>query len=253
MTNETMDAFVSLTVGREHRFLGTDKLAAQDHDLAREIHDTFSMMTSYGDQFGAAVHLFDFSSYQCAALMTQMDGAVSVDMPRDKLFREAARRQALRQEFEPRRRVFSEWMFIAARQGAICLFNLGKSMEGVRADLKKCPSLNALVDQEKVSEATRILRERFPRFEGIRHFVAHDAEFSRSRESRTKHALRDAVRVGDFMEAGAANPIGQNLNGDEFLCSFEGKLVSYQINVESFQHAKAAILTMIGAFDAAMH
>jgi hypothetical protein len=251
---DIIGTFVPLAIDREIRFLDDEKIAVNDRELARDIHSRLSSIVSYGSEFGQAVHLFDFARAQCRALDETMmaTATISPDQRGDQALQAMAKRQALRAELEPRERVFRGWKFIAARQGAISLFNLGKAMQSIRADLKNCPSLDSIVKQEDLAGALRTYRSRFPRFEGVRHVVAHDAEFFGPQEQRFKHALREPIKRGSFIEAGAGLPLGQNLNGDEFLCSFEGKLVSYQINAESFEYAKTAILAMIGTFDDAM-
>jgi hypothetical protein len=251
---DTNGKFVPLAINREFRFLDDDKIATDDLDLARDIHSRLRSIVSYGDEFGQAVHLFDFARAQSLTLNDQMNTAANIapDQSRENLFEAMERRQALRAELDPRERVFGGWKFIAARQGAISLFNLGMAMQKIRADLKSCPSLNLIVKQERLVGALQKYRGRFPRFEGVRHVVAHDAEFFAPQDERFKHALREPIKRGSFIEAGAGLPLGQNLNGDEFLCSFEGKLVSYQINAESFEYVKTAIMAMIDAFDDAM-
>jgi hypothetical protein len=249
-----VEAFVPLAIDCEFRFLDDKKVKENDLDLARDIHSRLHSIVSYGDEFGHAIHLFEFARVQERAFRQNINACAipSPDQPRDQFLEAIAGREALLAELEPMIRVYGGWQFIAARQGAISLYNLGKAMQSIRADLKNCPSLNSIVKREELANASRTYRNRFPRFEGVRHVVAHDAEFFGPQEQRFKHALREPIKRGSFIEAGAGIPLGQNLNGDEFLCSFLGKVVSYQINVDSFEHAKAAILAMIGAFDDAM-
>jgi hypothetical protein len=166
----------------------------------------------------------------------------------------SAERQRLRDDLHPQMDVYRRWLFIAARDGAVTIYNLGKTMEGIRANLKNCPSLNAMVDQETLSESTRILRQRFPRFEGFRHMVAHAAEFSQTKEARDRHSTTAAIDNGLLKKPeGGDIFIGPSLIGREFTGTFEGKVLSYEISLQSFEHIKSAVLMFAAAFRPAVN
>jgi len=138
------------------------------------------------------------------------------------------------QDRELRRR----WRLLSGRDGAVTIYNLGKAMEGIRASLKNCPSLNSLVDQSLLAESTQTLRTSFPRFEGIRHTVGHGAEFMRDEQSQGKHEFRGVMIANSLFER-------------EFTATFEGKVSSYEISSQSAQNLQSAVTTMLSAFEQA--
>src|SRR5262245_16361829 len=117
-----------------------------------------------------------------------------------------------------------KWVQIAARDGAITIFNFGKSYEAVRASLKTCPALIPFVDETKLEAAGKKLRERFPRFEAVRHTVAHAAEFHRNENQMKAHAY-------------AAGPtslfISGMLDGRTFSGTYENEIFSYEVSKET--------------------
>lgn len=190
-----MGKFIPLLIEHEHFFFDDERIAPDDEMTAREIHHSMSSAVSYGEEFGAAVQLFDFSH----AMQRQFKMPVAPREFTDWVdFDEHSR---LRKEAQEQADVYSRWLFIAARDGAITLYNLGRTMEGARAALKNCASLNQLIDHDALSKATKMFRQRFPRFEALRHMVAHDAEFSQTQKAREDHAAAAPIE-SDFLVAG---------------------------------------------------
>ena len=250
-----MIKFIPLKIECDLFFFDKDRIAEEDSDLASEIHRNLSSTARYGEDFGAAVQLFDFSLAQDNELRNLMPPPPNMEgLSIEEHMALTRERQRLRDELHPQRAIYTSWLFIAARDGAITIYNLGRSMEGIRASLKNCPSLNASVDQEALSESTRILRQRFPRFEGFRHMVAHAAEFSQTQEARDRHSTTAAIDNGLIRKAeGGDIFIGPSLMGREFTCTFEGKVLGYEISLESFEHIKKAALMFISAFRPAVN
>jgi hypothetical protein len=183
------------------------KIAPEDKSLALNIQTNLYLLTEHLKDFKAAISLFEHAT-------------------------------KLGAEHTAEKQLYSQWRFIAGRDGAVTIYNLGKTMEGIRASLHNCPSLNALVDQSLLTESTRILRQNFPRFEGIRHTIGHMAEFLRDNESRQEHG------VGGVM-------IANSLFGRTFTATFEGKILGYEISAQSAGHLQLAVTTMLNAFKAA--
>jgi len=218
-----------------------DRIAEEDRNVAWEINDSLYSITRYGEDFGAAVQLFDFSTAQSDEL--QRLKPLQPDMtslPTPEHVAQVTAYTSAVWDVRAQRQIYDRWHFIAARDGAVTIFNFGRSMEGIRASLRKCPSLNAIIDQDALSASTRMLRDRFPRFDGMRHTVAHAAEFSHTEEARADHA------AGNLF-------ISSSLFGREFTATFDGKVVSYEISMDSFEVLKAVALMFISAFRPAVN
>jgi hypothetical protein len=79
------------------------------------------------------------------------------------------------------------WHFIAARDGAMTIFHFAKVLENMMASIGQCPTILALVDRDKFKKVRKNLRELFPRFEAVRHSVAHAGELMKDPETAESH------------------------------------------------------------------
>jgi hypothetical protein len=128
------------------------------------------------------------------------------------------------------------WTAVAARDGAITVFNFGKSIEIIIANTSRCETLMGKIDHEQLRTAGRLLRQHFPRFEGIRHSITHMAEFHSSvakiRSHRvTKHPQGDPL-IDKVLSMGPLFP-GGDLFGQTFIAAHDGKALSYELNSAS--------------------
>jgi hypothetical protein len=238
---EAVMVFMPLEIEYDRPYFDNSRIVPNERDRAWEISRNLYSLIAHAQDFGAAVQLFDFAMASYLEIQNQIP---SYKPGTTEL------RHALRQKLRPSMNIYERWQFIAGRDGAITIYNLGRAMEGIRASLKSCPSYNALINQDALTESTQILRRRFPRFEGVRHTVGHAAEFSQSPEARAKHASTEAMdgTRGMTKPEGTSVYIGRSFNGREFFATFDGKIVSYELSLESFEHAKRAVLKMIEAF-----
>jgi hypothetical protein len=250
-----MIKFVPLQIKYDLPQFDPSRIAKDDEESSWEIQGNLHSITRYGEDFGAAVQLFDFAIAQGNELKKLMPPPPNREgLSIDEQMALSNQRQLLRNELQPQEQIYNRWKFIAARDGAITIYNLGMSMQGIRASLKDCPSLNASVDQATLSASTRLLRQRFRRFEGFRHMVAHAAEFSQTKDARAEHSTTAAMDNGLIKKPeGGDIFIGPSLNGREFIGTFEGKVLSYEISLESFEHIKKAALMFICAFRPAVN
>lgn len=214
------------------------KLEKDDHRAAMFIQNGIRDIGRYMDDFAAAVSLFDFSETADRQLFAARPNILS---PERDAWREQSRR-------------YTAWMMIAARDGAMTIFHFGKAYEGIRASLKSCSSLDNLVNHAKLTEAGRLLRKHFPRFEAIRHPVAHSAEFHRNEKVWNEHAFSGPYDDG-FISIGPAvkkASVSQNLANRVFSVTFEGEVFSYEVNKTSLDALRQIVDTTFAAFDAAV-
>lgn len=82
--------------------------------------------------------------------------------------------------------------------------------------------------------------------------VAHEAEFSQTKESQSEHAVSGAMDRWTISKADGGDLfIGPSLAGREVICTFEGKPLSYEISVDTFERVKACVLQLHSAFEPA--
>lgn len=228
------------------------KIPYKDRDSAMMIWNSVSALSNYGETFGAAVQLFEFALSHAQELWA-MRPPQPTEGSLDEIIAIGDSRQAILNEIMPRFKLFQEWQSIAARDGAISIFNVIEAMNGIKSSVFACPSIRALVDRGAFGEAERILEGRFPDYVSIRHAVAHAGEFLSREKERRKHSVSAGLDDGRFKPAGATLFVGPSLNGREFAVTARGKLLKYEVSPESFEHIKSAILTFQAAFHPAIN
>ena len=120
--------------------LNEEGLPEAERETARNISSALMSLMSYIESFRDALALFDFC---------------------DTLDKRAAGNNA--------------WKFLAARDGAMTIFHIGRAMAAVHEalDARSCPALLAMIDIPALRLARRRLEGLFPDFEELRHSVAH--------------------------------------------------------------------------------
>lgn len=109
------------------------------------------------------------------------------------------------------------WQKIAARDGAISIYHFGCVLDGIKASLPTCPTVNAHVDHGIIRLARKDYRRAFPHYERIRHVVAHSADFISTTKNRERHSRRGAFKA-------KAGTVGVEINDDQRVTQFSGNL-----------------------------
>ena len=129
--------------------------------------------------------------------------------------------------------------YIAARDGAMAIYNFAKTTETFSPRLKVSPTLSSYVDHQQLRSSCKALGQLFPHFEGIRHSVAHSAEL---RNERQKHQIRQPVPglIPGIALGGPNTPIDvrNTLRGRTFMNTFKGKLQTYEMSLDTLAGLK---------------
>ncbi|PDT76991.1 hypothetical protein [Bradyrhizobium sp. C9] len=189
--------------------LGANSLPEHERRAGNDVQQTLRALSSYASDFGAAVRLFDesFNEYARATITnTTSDGLAR--------------------------------MHIAARDGAVTIWNFAKALESTaRPIFTECPTLAQYVDRKQLKAANKLLRQLFPDFAEIRHSVGHAQEL---REEATKHQVDGTV--GEMFPTLHAHPLAtvqtkilirNSLHGRTFRNTFEGRLRTYEVSSDS--------------------
>jgi hypothetical protein len=128
------DIFAGLTpVVGDWPDLGANTLPLSERRAGNEIQQSLHALSSYSNDFGAAVRLFDesFNDYARATITnTTNDGLAR--------------------------------MHIAARDGAVTIWNFARTVEGIgRRAFKECPTLARYVDRTQLRSAAASIISRF--------------------------------------------------------------------------------------------
>jgi hypothetical protein len=190
--------------------LGANTLPQNERRAANEIQQSLRGLSSYAADFGAAVRLFDES------------------------FIEHARATVTNTTNDGHAR-----MLIAARDGAMTIWNFGKTLdEGLTGRIfNECPTLSQHVDHKQLRSARKLLVQSFPDFVPIRHSVAHAAE---RKNKAANHMIEETVRnVFPALQDHAVGSvktkilIRNGLQGRKFLNTFEGQLRTYEVTTDT--------------------
>ena len=141
------------------------------------------------------------------------------------------------------------WKLMAARDGALTLYHFGRAAEATRNNLHFCPALKATVDLITLKAALKQFETAFPKWEAIRHSVAHQGDLTRTDEQLKKHGLRSPYNCNG-MVSGKGGLITNSLNGDVYIVSWEGEVFTYRINRSNLETLCGIADQIYKAFDA---
>jgi hypothetical protein len=155
--------------------------------------------------FRAAVALFDFSRAQVIRAIKSQEERKTISKD------------------------IREWQFIAARDGAMSIYHIGKVLKEIYPLLNKCPTILARTDRHSLRITRKKFLSFFPNFENIRHSSAHAAEYAA--DTTGKHAITGPISHSIIQAgSGAKITIAGALNDREFVSTFDGKIQSYEIS-----------------------
>lgn len=123
-------------------------------------------------------------------------------------------------------RWFSQWVFIAGRDGAMSINNMAMGLHYARRLIGSVASSRPHVDFAALKEAENLFREKFPNAEKMRHAVAHQEFYSNpNRDTRLAQVYDDGN-----MRLGALNNAAGNISDDAYTTSWQGEMLKYHLN-----------------------
>lgn len=169
-----------------------ERVPKEDREVALHVDRELTLLCCYADELGAAISLFQTLKAQ---LSTTKDREL--------------------------KRQLHSWQSVAARDGAVTIFNFAECMEGIKEQLHATPSLKALVDWREVRSIGKDFKIAFPDTEKLRHAVTHAGELTKSPKQREKNLP----------------PISfQNcISGDNYVTAHGGVHRSYAVTPLTFQ------------------
>ncbi|HEY8066660.1 MAG TPA: hypothetical protein VIF40_18325 [Methylosinus sp.] len=194
-----------------------DHLPESERDEAFALQRNVASLTGIYDSFEAAVTLFE----DCSGPPPRLDGDESrIDMKKHNLHK--------------------NWRFIAAKSGAMSIYEFYQIIHSINKSIKKCPTLAPLVDINERKKSAKLFDDAFPKFGGIRNSLAHGAEATSDNEKILRHAL---------MPFGGELTILMNsaIIGNEFCITVDGTILGYLVSRESVDKLKAALDALLKA------
>lgn len=184
----------------------------EEQEEARIVEDHLGRLVRYAEDFSAALSLFNF----CDRFDRSLTG---------------------------------NWSFVAARDGAMTIYHIGKTMELTRAALKRAPTLAGLALRDPLSEAGKKYRSSFPTFEKMRHAVSHSSELYQNKEKHTQNAFSGDYDDGFISLEGVSRAVVSNsLLGRKYTNTIDGKIISYEISAATKVVVYECVNTFVSAF-----
>ncbi len=190
-------------------------VADEHRSAAAKLVQSLLSVARYASDFRHAVELFELSRRRARTLGRNRSAGIGDD--------------SLHMRYE-------SWMLMAARDGAITLYNFRHALDNSTMHLKTCGDINGKASQSDIRALKARFEARFSTFTRIRHGVAHEAEFS---GQPNKHAVIGGIENihGSGLSFGLGDEsivhIPGALVGDTYTATVNGKLVGYEINSAS--------------------
>lgn len=207
----------------------------EERTSAHELAGMLNSLGRYVRRFRDAVALFHFAEAHFLSAI-RSESRQSVVMPESLEATEethAQMREMMRAMQANMREMqqYSEWQRIAARDCALTIFHFSKTMGAVDGYWpKSIPSLKGKIDFPLKKQAERELSAAFPFADGLRHTVAHQAEFATPTRI-AEHMISGPYNGFDmYLEEGATVSVSEDLSDDIYASTFEGKMIHIAIN-----------------------
>jgi hypothetical protein len=172
-------------------------LSQEQREIARSVEDNLRDLSTSAKSVAAAVALFQFCRKQ----------PVSPDS------------------------LFQEWLFLAARDGAMSIRNFGVAISTVRSLVGRVPIWLGGVDTKGLKIAERTFNQAFPFAHKLRHSVAHPEFHS---ELKKKMGIDGSYEgLGYKIENSSNISIQLGLYNNTFHSTFEGQLVQYDLTEQT--------------------
>ena len=176
--------------------------------------------------FADALSLFDYCESQIVSARNILDKAVAGNPD--------ARSQLLDKYYQDTD-FLRGWQGVAARDGAITIFNFAKALISIKTARQKCQSIRDHVCGPNLEDLLRIFGNHFRDYDLVRQATAHAGELTRSPELMEKSFAEGPFdNHGIRMEAGTSASVS-GIFGRDVVVTKEGQILSYRIDHESLE------------------
>jgi hypothetical protein len=188
----------------------------------QNMREQFFDLAHYANDFRAALTLFDF----CHEQFHKPGNERCADLPYDHL------------------------RFVAARDGAMSIYHFGITIEAIRSQIGKCPTLFSKLDRAKLKALGKHLRAEFPYFEAVRHAAAHLAELTETAENREANAVTGPhTFAGVTIEFGAKVTFRNVLVDRQYANTTDGKIQAYEVSRHTYDALVAIRVECYSVFE----
>jgi hypothetical protein len=140
--------------------------------------------------------------------------------------------------------LLKNWDEMAGREAAMTLFHVGKALLHIKTNMHRTETIKAESVSENLRKASGELERAFPNYNVARHAAGHRAEAVGSLEKVKLHAVD--------IEGGQQFIIG-NVQGDDYVATFEKKLLKVPLTEEARQRLNDVVALIYSAFPKLVH
>ncbi len=150
-----------------------------------------------------------------------------------------------------RKHLYRHWQFIAARDGAVSIFNFKWALEGLGDSVNQCDYLKERLDLAAIRAAKRLFDKHFPNATQVRHAVAHATEKSKNPREHLEHGYTGVCKIPGLNLGKVRNfVITDHLYRRSFCNTWKGKIECYKLSKGSLKNLSLVRDAVYDAFDA---
>lgn len=190
------------------------------------------MLSNWVQGFQSCLSLFDFSQSQIASHKEQAFREITTNLNGIFVFNQI-------------QHLMGPWVQIAARDGAMQIYHLGRAMDYISSYHYQCPIFKSNVDHDYTKKARKLFREKFPEPNPLRNSVSHLGEFSMQPEAHGTNIPGEVTPDGQpipVMFVGL-------LFGRHWTSSVDKKMHSYELSQTTLDDLGMIHQTFLLAFE----
>jgi hypothetical protein len=181
----------------------------EEHGNLRLLNFNLNEILRFVDQFGSALHLFDYCSMQESIIPSQPAG------------------------------VFFRWKLITCRDAAMSIYHFRNVIEGAHNLANQSPYVGPKLNTDLLDEAHSKFERWFPDYAKMRHAVAHAGELAKNKGKSKQHWFSgDHKEPGLEIENSTGILVQDSLLDRRFTSTFKGKIVHCDMSPETFMRLR---------------
>ena len=142
--------------------------------------------------------------------------------------------------------LFSDWIFLAARCGALSIRDFGVSMAKVRGLIGQVQVYKDAFNVKSQKEAELEFKAYFPFCDKMRHSAAHPEVYNDPNKNIPFEG--DYVGTTIRLEGVSQMSISSLFDGDTYIATFDGAIVNYSLDMATIKTINAVTQKFFGSF-----
>lgn len=127
------------------------------------------------------------------------------------------------------------WVDIAARDGAITLWDFVAALHFLRSNLDKAPTVSALVERGAFEKVIADFHLTFPKAKKVRHAAAHPIDIYGTPNITTSNAFSGSYQGEGIKIENAEQVAFQGIDNDNVIVTIYGEMIGYSLTADSLE------------------